>query len=327
MRAVYFSEFDGESIELRDIPEPRQPDPGEVLVRVHAAGLNRADLMQARGSYPPPTGYSANIPGLEFAGEIVEVGAGVLDWQPGMRVMGITSGEAQAEMLVIDARLMMSIPENLSFTEAAAIPEAFITAHDAVFSQGKLAPGETLLINAVGSGVGLSALQMAKTRDITVVGTSRTAEKLDRCLAFGLDHAVETSDGPFFADKMKMITSGRGVDVILELVGGNYFPEDLASLALKGRIALVGLTAGRASEIDLGLTLQKRAKIIGTVLRARAVEEKEAATRAFADNFLGLFSTGEITPVIDSAFAAERVREAYEYLASNESFGKVILEF
>jgi NADPH2:quinone reductase len=327
VRAVYFSGFDGESIELRELPEPRQPDAREVLVRVHAAGLNRADLLQSRGGYPPPTEYSANIPGLEFAGEIVDVASNVTNWKPGDRVMAITAGEAQAEMVVIDERLLMRIPENLSFTEAAAIPEGFITAHDAVFSQGLLAPGETLLINAVGSGVGLSALQMAKTRGITVVGTSRTAEKLNRCLGFGLDHAIDTSDGPFFVDKMKMITSGRGVDVILELVGGDYFPEDVASIALKGRIVLVGLTAGSASEIDFGVTLQKRAKIIGTVLRPRDVEEKEAATCAFADSFLDLFAAGEITPVVDSTFAAERVREAYKYLASNESFGKVVIEF
>jgi putative PIG3 family NAD(P)H quinone oxidoreductase len=327
MRAVYFAEFDGESIELREVPEPREPGPREVLVRVRAAGLNRADLLQSRGGYPPPTGYSANVPGLEFAGEIDHVGDDGVAWKPGDRVMAITSGEAQAEMVVIDERLLMRIPENLSFAEAAAIPEAFITAHDAVFSQGNVGDGETLLIHAVGSGVGLAALQMAKARGIAVIGTSRTADKLDRCRHFGLDHAILTSERPVFAEKIKEVTDGRRVNVILELVGGDYFPEDLASLALKGRVVLVGLTAGRASEINLGLVLQNRAKIIGTVLRPRPIEEKETATWAFADDFLESFSSGEIKPVIDRTFPANQARDAYKYLASNESFGKVVLEF
>jgi NADPH2:quinone reductase len=328
MRAVYFSQFDGNSIELRDV-DPREPNERDVLVRVHAAGLNRADLMQARGSYPPPAGISPSLPGLEFAGEITEVGSGVTAWKPGNRVMAITSGEAQAEMVVIDERLLMRIPEDISFVEAAAIPEAFITAHDAVFSQGQLASGETLLVHAVGSGVGIAALQMAKSRGIgiTVIGTSRTADKLDRCRDLGLDHGIATGDGPVFADQIKALTEGRGVNVVLELVGGSYFPEDLAAVAIKGRIILVGLTAGRTSEINLGLTLQKRAKIIGTVLRARSLDEKEAATRAFADDFLELFSTGEIKPVVDRTFPAGAVKDAYKYLASNESFGKVVLEF
>ncbi|MFL6373220.1 MAG: NAD(P)H-quinone oxidoreductase [Pyrinomonadaceae bacterium] len=327
MRAVYFFEFDGKSIDLREVPKPRQPQAREVLVRVHAAALNRADLMQSRGSYPPPHGYSPNIPGLEFAGEIVDVGSEVTAWKSGDRVMAITSGEAQAEMVVIDERLLMGVPEDLSFAQAAAIPEAFITAHDAVFSQGQLRNGETLLIHAVGSGVGLAGLQMAKALGNPVIGTSRTADKLDRCSDLGLDNGIVTAEGPVFADTVKELTAGRGANVVLELVGGSYFPEDLAALALQGRIILVGLTAGRASEIDLGLTLQRRAKIIGTVLRARTLEEKETATRAFADDFLAAFVTGELKPIIDRTFPADKAREAYTYLASNESFGKVVIEF
>jgi putative PIG3 family NAD(P)H quinone oxidoreductase len=282
--------------------------------------------MQARGSYPPPPGYLANIPGLEFAGEIVAVGEGVTDWNNGDRVMAITSGEGQAEKVVIDPRLLMRIPGELSFTEAAAIPETFITAHDAVFSQGQLSEGETLLIHAVGSGVGLSALQMAKSRGIAVVGTSRTGDKLERCREFGLDLGIETADGPVFAERIKTFDQ-RGVDVVLELVGGDYFAEDIAALALKGRVILVGLTAGRRSEIDLGMTLQKRAKIIGTTLRMRSTEEKAAATQAFANDFLQAIASGKITPVVDRVFPVAEAREAYAYLASNESFGKVVLEF
>jgi NADPH2:quinone reductase len=327
MKAVYFSEFDGDSIEIREVPEPRDPGAREVLIHVHAAGVNRADLMQARGSYPPPHGYSPNVPGLEFAGEILEIGDEVRDYKTGNRVMAITSGEAQTERLVIDERLLMRIPENLSFTEAAAIPEAFITAHDAVFSQGQLTGGETLLINAVGSGVGIAALQMAKSRGTTTIGTSRTGDKLERCLQLGLDHGITTAEGPIFADEAIKFTGGRGCSVVLELVGGSYLPEDLKAIALKGRILLVGLTAGGTSQIDLALTLRKRTKIIGTVLRARPIEEKESATRAFADAFLGSFAMGGIVPIVDRTFPAHDAREAYRYLASNESFGKVVLEF
>jgi len=325
MRAVYFSEFDGRSISLHDVPDARPPGSGEVRIRVRAAGLNRADLMQARGSYPPPAGYSPNLPGLEFTGEITERGGGVDDWNIGDRVMAITAGEAQAEFVTIDARLLMRVPESLSFTEAAPIPEAFITAHDAVLTQGQLASGETLLIHAVGSGVGLAALQMAKVSGNTVIGTSRTADKLDRCREFGLNHGIPTTHGPVFADRVKEFTSG--VNVVLDLVGGTYFLESLRALAVKGRIILVGLTAGRASEIDLGMTLQKRAKIVGTVLRARPIEEKESATGAFADAFLPQFENGAIKPVIDRVFHASEAQAAYEYLSSNESFGKVVLEF
>ena len=325
MRAVYFSDFDGSSITVREVPDAPSPGTGQVRVRVHAAGLNRADLMQARGSYPPPPGYSPNIPGLEFAGEIAEIADGVRGWNVGDRVMAITAGEAQAEFVTIDARLLMRVPENLSFTQAAAIPEAFITAHDAVFTQAQLNNGETLLIHAVGSGVGISALQMAKLRGNIVMGTSRTTDKLDRCKELGLDHGLTTSEGPVFADKLKELTGGASV--VLDLVGGNYFPESLAALALKGRIVLVGLTAGRKSEIDLGMTLQKRARVIGTVLRARPIEEKESATRAFAEAFFSAFETGPIKPVIDRTFPAEQAKTAYDYLASNESFGKIVIEF
>jgi NADPH2:quinone reductase len=326
MKAVYFSEFDGESIELKDVPDPRPLEPGEVLVAVRAAGLNRADLMQAKGMYPPPAGFSPSIPGLEFTGEIVETGIGVTAFAAGDMVMAITSGEAQAEKVVIDHRLLMRIPDSLSFVDAAAVPEAFITAHDAIFTQAELREGQTLLLHAVGSGVGLAALQMAKAKGVFVVGTSRTADKVERCVEFGLDRGIVTSSGAFFADQVKDAT-GRGVDVILDLVGGDYFPESLASLALKGRIILVGLTAGRKAEIDLGMTLQKRARVIGTVLRARPVEEKAEATRRFANDFLPLLANGSINPVIDRAFPASAARQAYAHLASNVSFGKVVLEF
>lgn len=328
MKAVYITEFGSqENLELREVPDPTPPTGTQVLVRVGAGGLNRADLLQARGLYPPPPGYSPNVPGLEFAGEVVETGEDVTAWQPGDRVFGITAGEAQAEFVVTDETLLTKIPENLSMTEAAAIPEAFITAHDAVFTLGDLKTGETLLIHAVGSGVGLAALQLAKARGARVVGTSRTADKLDKCTAFGLDTAIMTGTEHDLAVRVMSATGERGVDCILDLVGAAYFAQNLACLAPKGRLVLVGLTSGAVAEFDMRAALQKRATIVGTVLRPRPTDEKAEATRRFAMEVVPLLASGAIKPNLDRTFAARDVVAAYKYLESNESFGKVVLEF
>ena len=327
MNAVYISEFGSiDGLELREIDMPGEPAKDQALVRVWAAGLNRADLLQARGLYPPPHGFSPNIPGLEFAGEIVSLGSGVSGWNAGDRVFGITAGEAQAEFLLIDHRLLMRIPKRLSYTEAAAIPEAFITAHDAVFTQGGLKEGETLLIHAAGSGVGLATLQMAKSRGAFVIGTSRTSAKLEKCRELGLDAAITVENIAELAPAVLDVSGGRGADVILDLVGAEYFHQNLMCLAPKGRLLLVGLTSGAKAEFNLALALQKRAKIIGTVLRGRSVEEKANATRLFADDFLPLIGTRKIEPNVDRVFAAADVSAAYRYIASNESFGKVVLD-
>ena len=328
MKAVYIREFgELDNLEIRDVPEPPKPTGTKVLVRVRAAGLNRADLLQVKGHYPAPVGYSSYIPGLEFSGEVVEVGDAVSAFKPGDRVMAITAGEAQAEFVLTDAAVLARIPENLSFTDAAAIPEAFITAHDAVFTQSNLAAGETLLVHAVGSGVGLAALQMANAAGAKVIGTSRTADKLERCKEFGLDLGIVAGPEPDFAKAVQEATDGRGANVICDLVGASYFKENLASAALKGRIILVGLTGGATAEFNLGVALAKRLTIRGTVLRARSVEEKAAATNAFADFAGPHFANGSMRPTVDKAFPADDVREAYRHLASNASFGKVVLEF
>ena len=327
MKAVYINNFSSlDDLEIREVPQP-SPAAGQILVRVRAAGLNRADLLQAKGLYPPPAGFSENIPGLEFAGEIAELGDGVEAWAVGDRVFGITAGEAQAEYLVTDQTHLSRIPDALSFVDAAAVPEAFITAQDAIISQGKLATGETLLVHAVGSGVGLAALRIGKMIGARVIGTSRTSKKLDRCMAFGLDRGIATGDEPEFSKAVLDETNGRGTDVVLDLVGAAYFQENLASLAVRGRLILVGLTSGRTAEFNLGLALQKRLTIIGTVLRGRSSEEKAAATRSFADQIVPAFADGRLRPDLDRVFAAHDVLDAYRYLASNQSFGKVVLEF
>ena len=328
MKAVYIKEFGGpEKLELREIPNPPKLQNNQVLLRVKAAGVNRADLLQVRGNYAPPSGYSPNIPGLEFAGEIVETGQNASTYSVGDRVFGITAGEAQAEFLVIDQSLLARIPDNLTFAEAAAVPEVFVTAHDALFTQGGLSKGESVLIHAVGSGVGLAGLQLTKAMGSQVFGTSRTQDKLDRCGGFGLDVPIVVGKNPQFAEIVKENSAGNGVDMILDLVGGSYFDENLASLALKGRLMLVGLTGGRSAQFDLGIALHKRITIKGTVLRARPTEEKAKAMTGFEKDVVPLLATGVVRPNLDKVFPAADVIEAYKYLASNESFGKVVLEF
>ncbi|HUR99638.1 MAG TPA: NAD(P)H-quinone oxidoreductase [Pyrinomonadaceae bacterium] len=327
MKAVYIREFGGPgNLEIREVPDLSKPLASEVLIRVKAAGLNRADLLQRRGTYPPPAGYSPNIPGLEFAGEVADIGEDVFDFKKGDRVFGITAGEAQAEFLRIDHRLLARIPDNLNFIEAGAVPEAFITAHDAVFTQGRLQGTETLLVHAAGSGVGLAAVQLGKASGHRVLGTSRTKEKLERCREFGLDEAIVAAE-PKFSEEALSRTEGRGVDVILDLVGGAYFEENLKSLAVKGRLLLVGLTAGATAEFNLGTALSKRATLIGTVLRGRSVEEKAEATRTFSSEVVPILAAGSVRPNIDRVFSFHDVRAAHEYLESNDSFGKVVLAF
>lgn len=334
MKAVYIKEFGAaENLEIREIENPPAPQNSQVVVRVKASGLNRADILQRRGFYPAPKGYPERILGLEFAGEIAETGESVSNFKIGDRVFGITAGGAQAEFLLTDESLLAKIPESLSFTEAAAVPEAFITAHDAVFSQGNLRENETLLIHAVGSGVGLAALQLAKARDIYTIGTSRTLDKLEKCREFGLDFSVLSDSDALqkspqqFGELIRFKTAGKGADVILDLVGASYFAASLESLALKGRLMLVGLTSGRSAEFNLGLALAKRAKIIGTVLRSRPTAEKAEANAAFIREVLPLFENNKLKPNVDRVFNIEEVRTAHDYMESNESFGKVVLKF
>ena len=333
MKAVYVKEFGAAAnLEIRAVEDLSKPESKEVLIKVKAAGLIRADIAQRMGFYPAPKGFPERILGLEFAGEVAEIGDAVTEYEIGDRVFGITAGGAQAEFLLTDKSLLAPIPDNLSFTKAAAVPEAFITAHDAIFTQGDLQANETLLIHAVGSGVGLAALQLAKAKDIVTVGTSRTAAKLLKCDEFSLDFGIVTetnlieSNPEALAEIIQHKTDGSGVDVILDLVGAKYFAANLESLNLKGRLILVGLTGGSRAEFNLGTALSKRLKIIGTVLRSRPAEEKAYANRKFIEDVLPLVAAGKIKPNLDKVFPVESVREAHEYLESNQSFGKVVLE-
>jgi NADPH2:quinone reductase len=330
MRAVVITQpGDPEVLAFREVPDLPPPGGDQVLVRVHAAGVNRADILQRRGLYPPPPGAPKDIPGLEFAGEVLVAGPAVLRWKPGRRVMGIVAGGAQAEYLLVPEGALAEVPDSLDWVEAAALPEVFITAHDALFTQLGLQLGETVLIHAAASGVGAAAVQLAHAAGCLVFGTSRTADKLERLHDLGLDEAIVVpGDNPgYFADQIIEATGGLGVNAILDLVGAPYFAANLKALAPLGRLICVGMTAGASAEIDLGILLHKRLRIVGTVLRARSSAEKSAAVRRFADQVLPLIRCGILKPVIDSTFRADEVVEAHKRVESNGTFGKVVLTF
>jgi putative PIG3 family NAD(P)H quinone oxidoreductase len=324
MRAVVVTAPGGpEVLELQRVTI-RRPGRGELRVRVHAAGVNRADLLQRRGLYPPPPGWPADIPGLEYAGEVEAIGEGVELWQVGDRVMGLVGGGGYAEYVVVPEREAIAIPEILSFEEAAAVPEVFITAHDALFTQLNLGLGERLLILAVGSGVGTAALQLAKLAGATVLGTSRSEWKLERACDLGLDVLINSSEHDI-AEMVNQATGGAGVHAVLDLVGAPYLEASLASLTSKGRMIVVGLTAGRSTEIDLGTVLRKRIQIVGTSLRTRPLEEKIAAARAFERDVGALLASGQVYPVIERVFPIDEVVEAHRHMESDANFGKVVL--
>jgi putative PIG3 family NAD(P)H quinone oxidoreductase len=327
MRAVTITAFGGvDGLEVRDVPDSPKATADYVQVRVRAAGLNRADILQRVGRYPAPPGYPRDIPGLEFAGEVSEVGTENRRWQVGDRVFGITGGGAQAQFVTVPGSTLAAIPANLDWAEAAAIPEVFMTAHDALFTQCRLQMGERVLIHAAGSGVGTAASQLATAGGAYAYGTSRTPAKLARAKEFGLTDAVSVSDDPVrFVEAVKRWTDGAGADVILDLVGGAYLKANLASMALRGRLIFVGTTGGARAEIDYAIVMGKRLRIMGTSLRTRSIAEKATATRLFEKHVVALLANGQIRPVIDTVLNLEQVRMAHQRLESNESFGKVVL--
>jgi NADPH:quinone reductase len=326
MKAVTITKHGGvEGLGVREVETPR-PTADHVRVRVRAAALNRADLLQRLGRYPAPAGFPQNIPGLEFAGEVDELGNEVTQWRPGQRVLGIIGGGAQAEFVVTPENQLAEIPANLDWAEAAAVPEAFITAHDALFTQAKLQMGENLLVHAAGSGVGTAAIQLGNAAGAKVFGTSRTRGKLERARQYDLNDSLVIESSPIeLADAVRHWTGGRGIDVILDLVGSAYLEANLSCLAPQGRMMLVGTPSGSKAMLDFGTVMNKRLNICGTVLRARSAEEKARATRLFATHVVPLLTDARVRPVVDSVYKMEKIREAHTRLESNESFGKVVL--
>ena len=325
MRAVVITRpGEAEVLQLQDRPLP-SPGRGEVRVRIRACAVNRADLLQRQGFYPAPAGAPADIPGLEFAGEIDAVGDGVTEPALGLPVFGLCAGGAYAEAIVVHSREVTRLPRGMSFTDAAAIPEAFVTAWDALIVQAGLRAGESVLVHAAGSGVGTAAVQVARAVGARVLGTARTAEKLERALALGLDEGVRVTEGAGFAPAILQATDKRGVDVVLELIGGPYLAEDLACVAPRARILLVGLLAGARAELDLRPLLNQRVRISGTVLRARPLEEKIEAVQRLARHLVPLFERGQLAPVVHQVLPLERAAEAHQLVASGVTFGKVVL--
>ena len=326
MKAVVITQAGGpEVLELREV-EPPSPGPDQILIRVRASALNRADLLQREGHYPAPFGYPQEIPGIEFAGEIVAIGSLVQRWKPGQRVFGITGSGAHAQFIVAQERTVAEIPQRLSWSEAASIPEAFITAQDALWKQAALKPGEVVVIHAIGSGVGLAALQLANALGAETYGTSRTADKLKRAKQLALKDGMVVSETERMATQFKEITNGRGADIVLDLVGGAYMTVSLHMLAPLGRVIAIGTVAGSKAEIDLRYLLSKRITIRGTVLRARPLEERIAVTQAFARELCPLLERGILRPMIDSEFDLADAQAAHRRMESNETFGKVVLK-
>jgi NADPH2:quinone reductase len=328
VRAVVLESY-GEPDVLRvsEIPEP-EPGPDEVLVDVAATALNRADLLQRRGFYPgPPLRYGGRVlevPGLEFAGTVAAAGERVTEVAVGDEVMGIVGGGAYAERLVTHERQAMRVPASVGRRDAAAIPEVFITAYDALVLQGGLTSGRTALVHAGASGVGTAAILLCGAIGARIVVTA-SAGKVEECRRLGADVAVDYRREDFAAAALDA-TGGRGVDVVLDVVGGDYLARNLAAIRERGVIVQVGVMGAAAAALNLGALLGKRATIVGTTLRRRPLEEKIAVTRRFAEEVLPLFDAGRLRPVIDSRFALERAAEAHERMEANANIGKIVLD-
>ncbi len=315
-----------EGLEVREVEAAGNPTADRVRVRVRAAALNRADILQRLGHYPAPPGFPPDILGIEFAGEVESIGERVSLWQPGQRVFGIIGGGAQAEFVVLPENHLAEVPSNLDWVSAAAVPEAFITAHDALFTQARLSISETVLVHAAGSGVGTAAVQLARAAGADIFGTSRTADKLQRAKLYGLSGGLVIKDDPgVLVEAIHEWTGGQGANVIIDLVGARYLDANLSALASRGRMMLVGTTSGTKAILDFARVMSKRAKILGTVLRARSAEDKAVATSLFGTHVVPLLANGQVRPVIDSVYPLAQIREAHTRMESNESFGKIVL--
>jgi putative PIG3 family NAD(P)H quinone oxidoreductase len=319
----------GDSLDNLVVTERPDPvaGPDEVAVSVAATALNRADLLQRRGRYPAPPGLAAqsrDVPGLEFAGRVDGTGPGVTRWRRGDRVFGILAGGAYASRVVTHESLLVAIPENLGDTEAAAVPEAYLTAFDALVLQGGMRAGERVLVHAVASGVGTAAVQLVSAWGASAIGTAGSVAKLNRVAALAPFYPIEykTTD---FAEAIAGEFGENAVDLVLDVVGASYWKANLTVLRTGGRLVLVGRLGGSDAETPLGLLMTKRLRIMGTVMRSRSLEDKAAVTREFESQVLPLLRNGRVRPVVDSVFRLEDVRRATERMENNENVGKIVL--
>lgn len=307
---------------LGEVPDP-VPGAGEVLVEVRATALNRADLLQMKGLYPPPAGESA-VPGLECSGVVVGVGEGTGSWVKGQKVMALLAGGGHAERVVVPVGQLMPIPENLDFEQAAALPEACLTAWTNLIVEGGLAAGETVLVTAAASGIGTMVCQMARELGARVIAAGRSLERLEPLRELGACHLVEL--GSELPAAVSAATGGRGADLVFDMVGGPHFAEHVAALAPRGRLILVGLLAGSRAELPLDLVLRQRLRLAGSVLRPRSRAEKAELVASFAAWGLPRLADGRLRPVIDRVLPFDQLPEAYLQMAAGGVLGKIVVQ-
>lgn len=324
MRAIVFDEPGDASVLHVGEVEPPSLGPGQLRLRVAATAVNRADLLQRQGLYPPPPGAS-EVLGLECAGEVAEVGEGVTDWRAGDRAMALLTGGGYAEEVVVSAGSAMRVPERLSLEQAAGLPETFLTVFLNVFELGALSAGGAALVHGGGSGIGTTAIQLVKAAGGTIVVTAGTDAKCARCRELGADVAVDYNEGDFVAGA-RDATGGRGVDVVLDSIGGSYLERNLKSLAPDGRLVIIGLMGGAKGEIPLALLLTRRLHVIGSTLRARSDADKAALVSGFLARFGAALEKGAIAPVVDRVLPLEEAAEAHRRVAASGHFGKIVLK-
>jgi putative PIG3 family NAD(P)H quinone oxidoreductase len=325
MKAVITEKPGDESVlRLRGVPDP-VIKPDEVLIRVRAAGLNRADIMQRQGFYPPPPGASEII-GLEVAGDVIEVGSDANGWRVGDRAMALIAGGGYAEKAAVHHGSAMTIPSALSYEEAAGFPEVFLTVFLNIFMLAELKRSETVLVHGGGSGIGTASIQLVKDFGARSIVTAGTDAKCEQCLKLGADIAINYNSGPF-PEKVKAATNGRGVDVILDSIGAAYLMPNIEALAQNGRLVLIGMMKGTRSEIDLGPVLRRHIRIYGSTLRSRPVAEKAEIVAEFQKRFGAALETGRLRPPIYKALPAEQAAEAHRIMQASEHFGKIVLTF
>ena len=325
MRAVVITEYgDVDVLKIQEVPDP-DPGPDQVLVEVTASAMNRADLAQRLGQYPAPGPKPLHeIPGLEYSGRIAAVGSQVMDWSVGDAVMGIVAGGAMAELVVTHERMLQPVPSNIDVSDAAAIPEVFMTAHDALVTQGMFASGSRALVHAGASGVGTASIQIVKALGGEIAVTC-SGGKASSCEGLGADVVIDYAEQDF-VEVVEQWTRGRGVDVVLDVIGGEYLARNLQCIKVQGRIIQVGVMGGSVASFPLGALLPKRASLIGTVLRSRPIEQKIDANQRFVRELLPRFDDGALKPVIDSRYPLEDIANAHTYMAANANVGKILID-
>jgi putative PIG3 family NAD(P)H quinone oxidoreductase len=323
MKAITFdAPGEPEVLHLADVPDPT-PGPEDLLVRVRASALNRADTLQRRGNYPPPPGES-EILGLELAGEVEAVGSAVRGFKAGDRVFGLVGGGGYAEKALMHSQMAMRIPEAWGFETAAAVPEVYFTANETLFTLGELTQGETVLIHAGASGVGTAGLQMAKQAGARVFVTAGSAEKIARCTELGADAGINYKEEDF-AERVMALTDKAGVELVQDFIGAAYWDRNLRCLKVAGRMVMVGLMGGIKVEANLNVIMGKRLRIMGSVMRSQPLQNKIAITRRFQERWLPLLESGVLKPVIDTSFPLADAAAAHRYMEENRNVGKILL--